>query len=235
MRRLLLNTASLAVAASALAAVHSIGAAAQDITIEGNVALVSDYRFRGVSMTDEFAAIQGGFDATHSSGLYAGTWASSIDQDLVPDGKLELDLYGGYGFEAAGVDIDLGAIGYFYPGSEDLEYGEVYGSVTEQFGNIEGTFGVNYAPEQDNLGEDDNTYAYVSAGMPLSETFSLSGLVGYSDGVFDFSADEDGFWNWELGVTTNVMGLDVGVSYVDTSEDFEGAQETAVFKISKAM
>jgi uncharacterized protein (TIGR02001 family) len=40
-----------------------------------NVALTSDYVFRGVSQTDEDPAIQGGFDVSHDSGLYIGTWA----------------------------------------------------------------------------------------------------------------------------------------------------------------
>ena len=45
------------------------------ITVSGSVALVSDYRFRGVSQTDEEMAIQGGFTVAHESGIYAGTCA----------------------------------------------------------------------------------------------------------------------------------------------------------------
>ena len=42
------------------------------VTVSGSVALVSDYRFRGVSQSDEEAAIQGGITLTHESGFYAG-------------------------------------------------------------------------------------------------------------------------------------------------------------------
>ena len=49
--------------------------------ISGNVALTSDYRFRGISQSDTSAAIQGGFDAEFSPGFYIGTWGSSVDFD----------------------------------------------------------------------------------------------------------------------------------------------------------
>ncbi len=42
-------------------------------TFTGNVGLFSDYRFRGISQTYKQPAIQGGFDYSHSSGIYLGT------------------------------------------------------------------------------------------------------------------------------------------------------------------
>ena len=47
-------------------------------TITGNVGLYSQYIFRGLTQTDRDPALQGGFDYAHSSGFYAGTWASNI-------------------------------------------------------------------------------------------------------------------------------------------------------------
>ena len=60
--------------------------------ISGNVALTTDYRFRGISQTDRNPAVQGGFDWSHDSGFYLGTWGSNVDFA----GSLELDYYGGY-------------------------------------------------------------------------------------------------------------------------------------------
>ena len=48
------------------------------ITISGSATLTSDYRFRGVSQSDEGMAVQGGFTISHESGLYAGTWGSNL-------------------------------------------------------------------------------------------------------------------------------------------------------------
>ncbi|OYW27068.1 MAG: hypothetical protein B7Z51_09365, partial [Methyloversatilis sp. 12-65-5] len=47
-------------------------------TFTGNVGLFSQYVFRGISQTNEDPALQGGFDYSHASGFYLGTWASNI-------------------------------------------------------------------------------------------------------------------------------------------------------------
>jgi uncharacterized protein (TIGR02001 family) len=66
-------------------------------TFTANAALVSDYRFRGISQTYGLPAIQGGFDYAHSSGFYLGTWGSSVTGNLYANGSgMEWDLYGGY-------------------------------------------------------------------------------------------------------------------------------------------
>src|ERR1035437_4409760 len=47
-------------------------------TFTGNVGLVSQYIFRGLTQTNAHPAIQGGADYSHASGFYAGTWLSNI-------------------------------------------------------------------------------------------------------------------------------------------------------------
>jgi uncharacterized protein (TIGR02001 family) len=47
-------------------------------TFTGNVGVVNDYVFRGLTQTNGKPAIQGGFDYSHASGFYAGTWLSNI-------------------------------------------------------------------------------------------------------------------------------------------------------------
>lgn len=69
---------------AALLGLSAVPAAAQDtappkpVTVSGSVGLVSDYRFRGVSQSDENLAVQGGFTIAHESGLYIGTWGSNL-------------------------------------------------------------------------------------------------------------------------------------------------------------
>ena len=62
---------SVAVASALLSGIAATSVQAFDIT--ANVALVSDYRFRGISQTGKDAAIQGGFDASWEPGFYLGT------------------------------------------------------------------------------------------------------------------------------------------------------------------
>lgn len=241
MRRMLLNAGSVVLAASTVAAVTSFSASAQeDITISGNVGLFSDYRFRGISLSDEQIALQGGLDLTTSAGLYVGTWGSNIEPlfDSNGDsGELELDVYGGYRFSAAEFSFDVGALGYLYPGTEDLNYYEIYGIVGKTFGMVATSAGVRFSPEQDNLGDEDNIYYYATAGMPLGDSgFSLSGGLGYEDGVFgDLDGDGEEKIDWNLGVFRNVLGVDVGLTYFDTTEDVDGGEGTAVLSFKKIL
>jgi len=203
--------------------------------VEGNVALVTDYRFRGVSLSDEAIAIQGGLDVGFESGFYVGTWASSIEP--VGNSEIELDLYAGFGGEAGALAYDVGLLVYTYPGASDVEYAEFYGSLGTTLGPIAATAGLAYAPEQDNIGGDDNLYLYTTGELPLGESgFSLTGTLGYETGAFgDIDGDGDDKIHWELGLTTAFQGIDVGLTYIDSSEDSAGSDGTVVLSISKAL
>ena len=69
-------------------------------TLTANIGLTSNYVFRGISQTGGKPAIQGGFDYTHASGIYLGTWGSNVSWltgfQGYTSGSMELDLYGGY-------------------------------------------------------------------------------------------------------------------------------------------
>jgi uncharacterized protein (TIGR02001 family) len=55
-------------------------AAAEDpYNISANIGAVSNYMWRGVTQTQDGAAVQGGLDFKHESGFYAGTWVSNVD------------------------------------------------------------------------------------------------------------------------------------------------------------
>jgi uncharacterized protein (TIGR02001 family) len=92
-----------------------VASAAAELT--GNLGLTSDYRFRGVSQTQNAPAVQGGIDYAHKSGLYIGNWNSSVSSQVYTAGAgLESDLYAGYKKEIfKGISIDVGSYNYFYP------------------------------------------------------------------------------------------------------------------------
>src|SRR5262245_45409560 len=86
--------------------------------LTANAALVSDYRFRGISQTFGKPAVQAGADYSHASGFYAGNWNSSISESAgFPNGNLEMDFYGGWKKKLGDFSLDLGAIYYYFPGS----------------------------------------------------------------------------------------------------------------------
>ena len=86
-----------------------------EFSFSANVGLYSDYVFRGYTQTQNEPAIQGGFDVEHSSGLYAGTWASNVEwttaSDLMDKNSVEIDFYAGWatdlGFWDLGFDIGV--------------------------------------------------------------------------------------------------------------------------------
>ena len=77
---------------TAVAGLLVASSAASAIEISGNVALTTDYIWRGMSQTDGSPAIQGGFDADFGNGIYAGAWGSNVDFGSDSDESMELDL-----------------------------------------------------------------------------------------------------------------------------------------------
>lgn len=113
--------------ALALAALVVPALPVQAAGLEYNIGVVSDYVWRGVSQTDNHAAVQGGVDAKHESGLYAGAWASTVDFD---DVDVELDLYAGFALKTrGGWGWDIGVIGYRYDESR-YNFEEAYVGLT---------------------------------------------------------------------------------------------------------
>ena len=194
-------------------------AEASSVTITGNVGIVSDYRFRGISLSGGDPAIQGGVTATHDSGFYVGTWASSIeDGGTDVYGDMELDLFGGWsGSVSEGLGLDVGLLYYAYPTNAkgvDAEYFEPYVTVTGTLGPVTAKVGANYAWDQKAL-IDDSLYlrADLSTGIPQTP-LSLNAHLGYTDGAFSFDPDGESF-DWSVGATATVLGsLSLGVSYV---------------------
>lgn len=204
--------------------------------VSGSVALVSDYRFRGVSQSDKQFALQGGITVTHESGLYASTWASNLaGWGTFGGANLELDLVGGYKRPLAGGTIDVGLTWYMYPGGADLtDFAEPYVKVSGTLGPATLLAGVAYAPKQKALGNfsntpqsrgqsEDNLYLWGdgSVGIP-STPITAKAHIGYSHGNPGLGpngtsvAPTGSYWDWLLGVDYVVGPVTLGVAYVDT-------------------
>ncbi len=220
----------LAVSVLSTSALLAAPAMAQDdddsgigVEVSANVAIVSDYKFRGVSLSDGEIAIQGGIDVGLPSGFYVGTWASSLDETTVGFGSTELDIYGGWAGEFGNVSTDIGVIAYIYPdaGPGDFDYLEAYGSVGVGIGPAEATLGIAYAPEQDSLGGTDNFYIYSDLGVGIPGTpVTVTGHLGYTDGFLTFTPDSTA-WDYSIGAEAAVPGtpLSVGVAFVGVEGD----------------
>jgi len=201
-----------------------------------SVALSSEYVWRGISQTDEDPAISGSFDYGHSSGFYAGAWASNVDYG--DDASAEIDIYAGFAgeFGDSGVGFDVGALRYIFPG-EDYNFNEVYAFVSYSFL----TAGV--AHSSDTLGSGESgTYYSLDAGYDLPfGGLSLAAGVGLYDADDNaFAAGEDEYTNYYIGVSKEFAGFGWDITYTDTDGDGEDiygdlADGTFVFSISKSM
>ena len=209
-------------------------AAKPDFTVTGNVALVTDYRFRGVSLSGGDPAIQGGITLSHSSGFYVGTWSSSLVASPVY-GTQELDLFAGWtGEVASGLTLDAGLLYYVYPSGHvgDANYWEPYASLSGTIGPAKLKVGIAYDWSQkgllDNAGNHaDNFYIYSNLDVGIPHTpLTISGHLGYTDGVLapcyycggTATFNDQTGWDWSLGASGTVFGpISLGVSYIGVS------------------
>ncbi|MBK5264036.1 MAG: hypothetical protein JJE34_02200 [Alphaproteobacteria bacterium] len=223
MRKTLIGLGSLAIALAA-----ATPAFAQDdngITVSGGAALVTDYRFRGVSQTDKEFAVQGNLTVAHSSGLYATVWGSSIDDYVANGSDQEIDLVGGYKRDFGGATVDVGATYYYFPGSNgaNTDFIEPYIAVSSAFGPVTAKVTAAYAPKQNALsidsGKEDNLYLAGDLSTTVPGTpFSLSAHLGNSFGRSYLTSGYKDVTDWSLGASYAYKNLTFGVSYVDTED-----------------
>jgi len=206
-------------------------------TVTGSVTLASDYRFRGVSQSDEEIAVQGGLTIAHESGFYIGTWGSNLSGwGTFGGANLELDLYAGYTTDIGDATVDVGVTWYTYPGGADeSDFWEGYAKLSGTTGPLKLTGSVFYAPEQQALGnfsntpfsrgqKEDNIYLAGDAAFGVPGTpVTINAHIGYSDGNPGLGpngtsvAPTGEYWDWSLGAAVNVYGpLTLSVAYVDT-------------------
>ena len=96
-----MNTARIALLGIVLTFGFAIANAKADAdagySVTGNVALVSDYVYRGLTNSWGGPAVQGGGDLTMKNGLAAGIWASNTSDKSFAGASVEIDVYANYG------------------------------------------------------------------------------------------------------------------------------------------
>ena len=221
---------------SMIAAALFASAGVAQAELSANIATVSNYYFRGVTQTDDKAAIQGGIDYSHESGLYAGTWLSNVDFGGKEDA--EVDLYAGFGNDIGdtGISYDVGTIYYWYPGAGgdadggDIDYAELYGSMGWKW--VTGSIAYTYWGELDS----DNSPRQFDSGdvyYNLSvdpgwdyEGFAPSAFIG----AYSFDDDGDGpgtdfnYTHWGISIAKDAGDFgSVSVNY----EQIDDANDTS--------
>jgi len=208
-------------------------------TVTGNIALVTDYRFRGISQTFGQPALQGGFDYSHSSGFYLGNWNSNISETAgFPNGNLEMDFYGGYKRAFGDFGLDLGAIYYYYPGTDaagNTRYGACNPTTascgTGVVNNKEVYIGASWkflsAKYYHSVGDYFSLPATKGSNyIDLTATFDLGsgwGLVGHGGRMNVKDLNGGSYTDYKVGITKDINGWVWGAAFVGTTAADNGS------------
>ncbi|GAA5002369.1 TorF family putative porin [Acinetobacter puyangensis] len=243
---------TVAVMSNALAAeeTNSLG-----LSLSGTAALTTDYRFRGLSQTQNDPAVQATFTVSHDSGVYLGVFGSNVHfGDDSP--HLELSPYLGYSTELNFSDtlkpvLDISYTRFNYPGWSDWAWNEF--SVKLSFADViinhdSLLTSINYGDDYAGFAGDEWNFSlgYV---VPIADTgFGLVTGLGYTSidqtgALADASADD--YIDWKVGISydlKSLAGLTAELAAVGTNIDTDGLARVtkrgvdtgAVFTLSKS-
>ncbi len=225
------------IGAFAAPAAVQVAAAAEEAsphTITGNMTLATSYRFRGIDQTYGKPTLQGGIDYSHASGLYLGNWNSNVSSGAgFPDGNLEMDFYGGYRTSFGDIGLDVGAIYYYYPGSDGgvldtraddgpVTNKEIYVGASWKFISVKYSYSVDdyfsLRGTANNAGKSTSGTSYLETNLnyDLGNGWGVNGHIGR---LYAKNIKNGDYTDWKVGVTKDVSGWIVGLSYVDTNAD----------------
>jgi len=206
---------------SIITVVTSLGAAASaqnaepDWTIDGYVGLTSDYRDRGLSLSDKGVAVFGSLAVFHKNGLYGGLDAALIDDGRGGDKKTE--FFAGYSLDAGDYIYDFSVELDGIHGDTSDYYSEFKVSIARDFGLAFIRSGIGYAPDgRWNTPEVDSVYGYVDLEIPVPTLpdFTLISHIGY-----DARDKRSNLWDWSVGLSAFVESIEFNLRYENSSLD----------------
>jgi uncharacterized protein (TIGR02001 family) len=95
--------------------------------VSGSASLLSDYRYRGVSLSDNRPAAQLALAYDDASGWYGGALASTVQIGSPTSRELQAVAFGGYASRMpSGLSFEAGGDYSAFTGGQSYNYGEVY-------------------------------------------------------------------------------------------------------------
>lgn len=178
-----------------------------EITVSANLAITSNYVWRGMTQTANSPAVQGGIDLGYK-GFYLGTWGSNVDFGGWTDNNLEADFYAGYAGKIAGFGYDLGYIYYAYPNeSNALNFDEAYVGLSYDWDS----FAVN-GKYSFGLNSENDTPDYWEVGASAKLPWEVTLAASYGD-------YDDVGTNYLVSLAKTFGKFEITVAYTDFSSD----------------
>jgi len=195
--------------AAAVLATGMLAAETSEVGVSANMAITSNYVWRGMTQSHNSPAIQGGIDLDYE-GLYAGAWGSNVN--FGDKSSLEADIYAGYSNEISDFSYDVGYVQYVYPNeSDELNFGEAYVGLGYDFGVA--SVGAKYFFGISTNDLDATDYVEFTASAPLPMGFSVDAVYG------DY--DEMGA-NYLVGLNKSFGKFDFTIAYTAMDYDADG-------------
>ena len=194
-------------------------ATAQDWSAE--IGLVSDYRYRGLSLSDRKPALQASIGIEHDDGAYAELWGSSLAKGSAS--RAEVDATVGYAIQLTEtLSADVSGTYYIYLGATEGNALEVTGTIEAERGPLTASIGVSLAPPQggtrDELGVKRlNSYAFAGVEYALPSTpLTFLATIGHERGPWGM-ASQSGKWDWSLGAGAELRKVRVGLDLIGSN------------------
>ena len=182
--------------------------------ITANVAIASDYIWRGVTQTRGDFAYSGGVDIGDPSGngVYIGMWASNVDV-LAPTGLYadhEVDLYAGYAGQMGEFNYDISG-NYYYYDERNLDFSEL--AVMLSYGPVSGK--IWYLIDSDDITKrsgDEKYYELNYDAMAMLMDTEIS--IALHAGAYKYKDRTDNYEDYKLSfavsdIFSKVMNMDM--------------------------
>ncbi len=185
---------------SLAAMMAALSAPALAVDLSANIGYNSQYIYRGIPQSTSSAF--GGLDLRAGS-CYLGTWAADVDDGI------EIDFYGGYGFEVGEFNFGIGGTVYTYTGDFDDTYKEVNLSAGWRWLTFDAAIG-----SYDNFGGPKLDYQFYAI---TGEYNGFYGKFGWFADDFDGSYVEGGYGNTLTVQETDLFDYAFAVIYSDST------------------
>lgn len=201
-------------------AIHASRCAAAD-PWGGSLGATADYIVRGISRTDDRAAVQGDLHYLHASGFVAGVFVSNSQFDADDRRDVEFDAYVGFtwtkGDDWSGKIL---ASHYTYPWNPDgsgYDYDEFNVTLAfQEWLSASVVYSPNawrHAPSGALIGVS-NEAAELNAQRPLWGRLSATGGVGYSHLA---GPNPRGYGYWSIGAAYDIAQTTIVLSHENTT------------------
>lgn len=199
----------LTVAATLIAGMTALPSYAE---LSANVSVTNNYIWRGLTQTENEAAVQGGIDYGSESGFYAGTWVSNVNYGPSDVYSYEHDLYAGWAGEVGGVSLDVGYLYYNYDKEAEFDFGEVYASVGFGGASVSAYVLTNTeadeGPDQD-FGAGEAYYVSLDYAFVVGDGIEIGLHGGYHEGDFmeAFNGADGSYYDYNISLSKGGFGF----------------------------